>query len=182
MDNIQTGLTLTKDQLKKIAPVSDKAAETFLPYILKYMGEVNTPFRFAAFLANILHESGCFKYVRELASGEAYEGRKDLGNNYAGDGKKYKGRGLIQVTGRTNYGKCSKALYGDEKTLLMTPDLLATPENAVRSAYWFWNSNNLNAIADVPDFRKVCKRINGGYNGINERIMYYEKALAILAA
>lgn len=172
---------ITKEQLKKIAPVSDKAAETFLPYILKYMGDVNTPIRFAAFLANILHESGCFKYVRELASGEAYEGRKDLGNVYAGDGKLYKGRGLIQLTGRANYTKISKAWYGDD-TLVKNPDMLATPENAVRSAYWFWATNGLNAIADSGDFKKVCKRINGGYNGLAEREKYYKAALAILGA
>lgn len=173
-------MQLTKDQLKQIAPVSDKAAETFLPYILSNMGEVNTPLRFAAFLANILHESGCFKYVHELASGEAYEGRKDLGNTYPGDGRKFKGRGLIQITGRINYAAVSKAMFGDTKTLLMNPDLLATPENAVKSAYWFWNDRNLNALADIPDFIKIVKRINGGTNGLAEREKYYNAALAAL--
>jgi len=171
---------ITKQQLQKIAPVSDKAAELFLPYILKYQGEVNTPIRFAAFLANVLHESGCFKYVRELASGEAYEGRKDLGNIYQGDGKFFKGRGLIQLTGRANYTKISKEWHGDD-TLVKTPELLATPENAVRSAYWFWNTNKLSAIADTGDFKKVCKRINGGYNGIAERQKYYDGLLSLLA-
>lgn len=172
--------TLTIDTLKKIAPVSDKAAELFLPYILSNQGEVNTPLRFAAFLANVLHESGCFKYVRELASGEAYEGRVDLGNIHAGDGKRYKGRGLIQVTGCNNYSACSTALYGDRMTLIKNPDLLSTPENAVKSAYWFWNTHNLNAIADIPDFVKVVKRINGGLNHFDERKKYYDNALKIL--
>lgn len=172
-------MEFTKQQLQSIAPVKDIAAEIFLPYINKYMGEVNTPLRFAAFIANVLHESGCFKYVRELASGEAYEGRKDLGNIHPGDGKTFKGRGLIQVTGRTNYSQISKDWYGDD-TLIKTPDLLATPENAVRSAYWFWNTHNLNAIADMPDFIKVVKRINGGTNGLRERTAFYNKALQVL--
>lgn len=173
---------LTVAQLKQIAPaVNDKGAETFLPYLNKYRGNVDTPLRFAAFLANILKESGCFKYVREIADGSAYEGREDLGNIHPGDGKTYKGRGLIQVTGRVNYAACSKDLFGDEKTLLQTPDLLATPENAVRSAYWFWGSKKLNEIADKPDFIKVVKRINGGTNGLAERQEYYKRALAVLS-
>lgn len=171
---------LTKEQLKRIAPVTDKAAETFLPYINAHRGEVDTPLRFAAFLANVLHESGCFKYVRELASGDAYQGRADLGNIHPGDGRKYKGRGLIQVTGRLNYAALSRAMYGDSRTLLLNPDLVATPENAVRSAYWYWNTHNLNAIADVPDFVKVVKRINGGTNGLAERTRFYEAALRVL--
>lgn len=170
---------LTSQQLQSIAPVSAKAAETFLPYINQYMGDVNTPLRFAAFLANILHESGCFRYVREIASGEAYEGRKDLGNTLKGDGKRFKGRGLIQITGRTNYAEISKDWYGND-SIVKNPDILATPENAVRSAYWFWNKRNLNALADKPDFKTVCKRINGGLNGYAERLKYYQAALGVL--
>jgi len=116
---------LTTAQLKEIAPVSDKAAELFMPYIYKYMGDVNTPIRFAAFLANVLHESGCFRYVREIASGDAYEGRKDLGNVFKGDGRLFKGRGLIQLTGRSNYLEISKDWFGDD-TLVRNPELLAT--------------------------------------------------------
>lgn len=173
-------MNITIEQLQQIAPVSDKAAELFLPYILKYQGEVNTPLRFAAFLANVLHESGLFKYVHELASGEAYEGRADLGNTQPGDGKRYKGRGLIQLTGRANYTSISKDWYGDD-TLVKNPDLLATPENAVRGAYWFWNNKNLNKWADAGNFKEVVHRVNGGYNGIAERQAYYDKALEILS-
>lgn len=173
-------MKLTKEILQQIAPVPDKAADTFIPYINQYMGEVNTPLRFAAFLANVLHESGCFKYVRELASGAAYEGRKDLGNTQAGDGMKFKGRGLIQITGRANYAAISKDWYGLE-TLVDNPDMLATPENSVRSAYWFWNKKNLNALADIPDFIKIVKRINGGTNGLPERQKYYAAALKLLS-
>jgi putative chitinase len=172
---------ITIKELQAIAPVSDKAAELFLPYIYKYQGDVNSPIRFAAFLANVLHESGCFKYVREIASGDAYEGRKDLGNVFKGDGRTFKGRGLIQLTGRANYSLISKDWFGDD-TLVKNPELLATPENAVRSAYWFWQRNNLNAIADSGDFKKVCKRINGGYNGLAERQKYYDGLFKVLNA
>ena len=172
-------MTITKDQLQAIAPVPDKAADTFLSYINKYGDAINTPKSFAAFIANVLHESMCFKYVHELASGEAYEGRLDLGNVNPGDGRKFKGRGLIQITGRANYGRISKDWYNAD-TLLDNPDLLATPENAVRSAYWFWTTHNLSAIADTGDFVKVVKRINGGTNGLAERQAYYNKALTIL--
>lgn len=175
----QQRITLSIADLRKIAPVSAKAAETFLPYILQFQGNVNTPLRFAAFLANILHESGCFRYVREIASGEAYEGRKDLGNVHKGDGKLFKGRGLIQITGRSNYMEISKDWYGND-SIVRNPEILASPENAVRSAYWFWNKRNLNAIADKPDFKTVCKRINGGLNGYAERLKYYEAALGVL--
>lgn len=170
---------ITTAQLKAIAPVSDKAAELFMPYIYKYQGDVNTPIRFAAFLANVLHESGCFKYVREIASGDAYEGRKDLGNVFKGDGRLFKGRGLIQLTGRSNYLEISKDWFGDD-TLVRNPELLATPENAVRSAYWFWNKRKLSNIADTGDFVKVCKRINGGTNGLAERQKYYNGLLGVL--
>ena len=173
-------MTITKEQLQAIAPVSDKSVETFLPYINKYSDGLETPKAFAAFIANVLHESGCLRYVHELASGEAYEGRLDLGNVNAGDGKKFKGRGLIQITGRANYTTISKDWYGDD-TLLKTPDLLATPENAVRSAYWFWHSRNLTPIAESGDFVNVVKRINGGTNGLSERQKYYDKALELLS-
>jgi putative chitinase len=132
----------------------------------------------AAFLGQVLHESGCFRYVHELASGEAYEGRADLGNTQKGDGPRFKGRGLIQVTGRSNYEKVSKALYGGQQ-LLETPDLLATPENAVRSAYWFWDTHNLNELADAGDYEKITRRINAGMNGWAERKMFYDRALKV---
>lgn len=181
-------IAISVEQLMSIAPyinpsipfISKKSAETFLPYILQHQGDVNTPLRFAAFLANILHESGCLKWVRELASGEAYEGRKDLGNIQKGDGKLFKGRGLIQVTGRDNYMRLSKAWYGDD-TLIRNPDIIATPENAVRSAYWFWHEKKLNALADAPNFAKVVKVINGGTNGMEERLKYYKSAIKILS-
>lgn len=190
---------ISKEQLKKIVPyISANALETFTPHLNALLPKyhINTPQRVAAFIAQVAHESGSFKYVREIASGKAYEGRKDLGNIYEGDGVKFKGRGLIQITGRSNYYACSIALFGDDR-LLKNPDLLATPTYAVESACWYWSSRNLNDIADKPEdwktfatIRKVRKeytkfqwltiKINGGLNGYEDRLQLYNRALTVL--
>jgi Predicted chitinase len=133
--------------------------------------------REASFLSQIIHESGSFRYVREISSGEAYEGRKDLGNIYKGDGARFKGRGLIQITGRTNYEALSKDLGID---FVSNPALLEQPVNAVRSACWFWDKKNLNRFADAGDNITITRRINGGTNGITERMYYYDRALKVL--
>ena len=125
------------------------------------------------FLAQIAHESGGFNYVREIASGANYEHRPDLGNTEDGDGVRFKGRGLIQITGRSNYVSCGAALGLD---LIANPELLETPENASRSSGWFWQSHGLNALADNGDARAITKRINGGLNGYQERLAYLERA------
>lgn len=136
---------------------------------------IDTLLRIRQFIAQIAHESGEFRYVQEIASGQAYEGRRDLGNTQPGDGVKFKGRGLIQITGRSNYQRCSLALFGD-KRLLDKPELLEQPDYAVRSACWFWKANSLNALADKDDIRAVTRRINGGFNGIEHRAQLYERA------
>jgi len=138
---------------------------------------INTPLRQAAFLAQIAYESGELRYVRELASGTAYEGRADLGNTQAGDGVRYKGRGLIQVTGRSNYGSCGTALH---LPLIDHPEMLELPQYAALSAAWFWDSRRLNALADNGSFKEITKKINGGYNGWAQRKEYYERAKAVL--
>ncbi|MBI6553619.1 glycoside hydrolase family 19 protein [Pseudomonas veronii] len=97
-----------------------------------------------------------------------------------GDGQKYRGRGLIQVTGRDNYFACSKALFGDDR-LLRTPELLEQAEWACKSAAWFWNSRNLDALADSGSFEMITGRINGGLNGYAERLTSYSTALKVLA-
>jgi len=130
------------------------------------------------FLAQIAHESGGFNYVREIASGEAYEGRADLGNVEPGDGKRFRGRGLIQITGRANYAACGAALGLD---LLADPELLESPANAARSAAWFWQSHGLNELADRGDTRAITKRINGGLNGYQDRLAYLALAQERLA-
>lgn len=134
---------------------------------------IDSPRREAAFIAQVAHESGGFNYVRELASGEAYEGRVDLGNTQAGDGQRYRGRGFIQITGRANYQAVSDALGTD---FVGNPELLEEVDSAARSAAWFWDSRRLNELADKGDFRAITKRINGGYNGLADRTEYWNRA------
>lgn len=174
-------MALTLDQLRKCIPYAGPRAALFHPHLVASMAEfgIDAPLRQAAFLAQIAHESGSLRYVREIASGESYEGRKDLGNIQPGDGARYKGRGLIQITGRDNYRRCSLALFGDER-LLAVPSLLEEPDAASRSAAWFWASNNLNSLADTGAFRAITKAINGGYNGYADRLAYYERAKTVL--
>tara|TARA_R110000868_G_scaffold366867_1_gene629826 strand:- start:179 stop:673 length:495 start_codon:yes stop_codon:yes gene_type:complete len=128
---------------------------------------IDTPMRQAFFLAQLAHESGSLRYVQEIASGMAYEGRKDLGNTQPGDGTKYKGRGLIQITGRTNYQRLAESLDID---CLIEPELLEQPDNAARSAGWFWATHGLNHSADNNDIRANTIVINGGVNGLKDRM------------
>lgn len=142
--------------------------------------KINTPKRIASFLAQVCHESAGFIYAEEIASGIAYEGRKDLGNVYGGDGKRFKGRGLIQLTGRHNYDVCGKALGLD---LINFPKKASEPINAPRIAAWYWNSRNLNKYADmhnVTAFQEITKRINGGLNGYKDRLNWWSKARKVL--
>ena len=181
-------MPITLDQLRAVMPNSGKRAEIFLEPLNRAMEEfeINTPVRQAAFLAQIAHESGSLRYVRELASGAAYDtGRlaERLGNTPEedGDAEKYRGRGLIQITGTSNYSACSAALYGDSQHLLDHPELLELPDAAARSAAWFWKSRGLNELADAGDFLRVTKRINGGINGMDDRMAHWEQAKKVLA-
>jgi putative chitinase len=134
---------------------------------------ITTPIRQAAFLSQVAHESGSLKYTLELASGDAYENRPDLGNRQPGDGRLYRGRGLIQVTGRANYAACGMAL---QLNLIESPELLEAPAAAARSAGWFWQSKGLSRLADEDKFGAITKAINGGYNGLDDRIWHWLKA------
>ncbi len=173
---------MTLEELKKIIPYAGPRAGVFYDPLTKAMDEfdIDTPARKAAFLAQIAHESGSLKYVREIASGEAYEGRSNLGNTEPGDGVRFKGRGLIQITGRANYRDCSLALFGDDR-LLRNPELLEAPEAACRSAAWFWKSRALNDLADTGAFKAITRAINGGYNGYADRLAYFQRATQVLA-
>ena len=177
---------LTPEILREIIPNAGTRAAIFADSISDACNRysINTPKRLAAFLAQVAHESGSLLYVKELASGKAYDTGKlaaTLGNTPEadGDGQKYKGRGLIQITGTANYRACSFGLFGDDR-LLRTPELLEQPENAALSAAWFWDSRKLNILADAGDFRKITKRINGGYNGWEDRLQFYTRAKKIL--
>jgi putative chitinase len=171
---------LTIEQLKHIYQEGDvKKIERFLPYLNNTLDEfdISTPQRQRMFLAQIGHESGQLRYVQELASGTAYEGRKDLGNTSPGDGVRYKGRGLIQITGKSNYALLSLALG---KPFVQNPELLEEDENACRSAGWFWYKRNLNALADLGLFQDITKRINGGLNGYADRYKLYQRASEVI--
>ena len=164
----------------QIMPLAGRRATLFLAPLNAAMAEfdIDTPLRQASFLAQVGHESGQLRYMRELASGAAYEGRADLGNVIAGDGVRFKGRGLLQVTGRANYAACGVALGLD---LLAAPQLLEQTTAACRSAGWFWQSRGLNRLADAGDQERVTRRINGGVNGLAERLALYAAARNVLA-
>ena len=142
---------------------------------------ITTAGRQAMFLANVGHESGGLKWLTELwgptIAQQRYEGRKDLGNVQPGDGARFKGRGLLQTTGRANYEALSRALGVD---YVSEPERLADPVDASRSAGYFWQSHDLNRWADAGDFLTVVKRINGGYNGLSERQILWAAGKAAL--
>jgi putative chitinase len=139
--------------------------------------EITSQRRKAAFIAQVAHESGSLRYVRELASGDAYEGRIDLGNTQPGDGRRFKGRGLIQITGRANYKAVSDALDYD---FISNPEALELPGPACYSAGWFWYTRGLNQLADIDAFEKITRRINGGLNGYVDRCKHWQTALQVL--
>lgn len=161
----------------------DRATE-WLPHIEAAMEEfeITTPERQAAFLAQIGHESGGLHWVTEIwgptDTQRRYEGRADLGNTEPGDGVRFKGRGLIQTTGRANYRATGEALGVD---LIAQPELLADSVLAARSAAWFWKEHGLNELADAGDFMRITRRINGGLNGFDDRLALFEVAKEVLA-
>ena len=198
---MQPVTVLTLPKLLAIMPLARTRAATFLAPLNAAMLEfdITTPARQASFLAQLAHESGQLVYVRELWGPTPSQLRYDrdftaawpprirtdrnqlpfdLGNSQSGDGSRYRGRGLIQVTGRSNYAACGRALGLD---LLAQPQLLEQTVNACRSAGWFWHSRGLNALADAGDQVAVSKRINGGVNGLAERLALFAVAQQVLA-
>lgn len=176
--------TMTAQQLAKATGATLERASAFLPHITDGMDyyAINTAVRQAAFLAQIGHESGGLRYTREIwgptPQQQRYEGRADLGNTQLGDGARYRGRGLIQITGRSNYSAASAGLGVD---LIAAPELLETPALAVRSAAWWWARHGCNEIADTGDFARLTRRINGGLNGLTDRLARWEGAQEVLA-
>jgi len=155
--------------------------ETHLPLINDCMNffEINTSLRIQHFLAQVGHESASLKYMHEIASGSAYEGRTDLGNTQPGDGKKFRGHGPIQLTGRANH----KAFfdYIGKPELIETPEILETDLGlAWKASGWFWMSRNLNSYADLDNIKKITKIINGGYNGLTDREAYLKRAKEVI--
>jgi predicted chitinase len=140
--------------------------------------QINTLDRIAAFLGQIAHESGSLKYSEEIASGEAYEGREDLGNTQPGDGKRYKGRGLIQLTGRANYRRFGEILNLE---LEENPELAREPTVAARIAGGYWKTHGLNKLADHGNYYEITRRINGGLRGWRDRVTNFKNAKQALA-
>ena len=181
-------MSITLDQLLKVMPAANERGPLFVDPINTAMATfgISTPVEAAMFLAQVAHESGELRWLRELwgptPTQAGYEGRADLGNTQPGDGKRFLGRGLIQITGRDMYAKCSTGLYGDDR-LLTTPQLLEQREGACRSAAWFWQFKDLGPISDDGDmaaFISITRRINGGTNGLASRQSYWLLAKAAL--
>jgi predicted chitinase len=146
--------------------------------------DISTPLRRAHFIAQVCHESGGLRWNEELASGAAYEGRRDLGNTEPGDGRRFKGRGLIQLTGRANYRQYTAHCrdLGEEMDFEAEPERVAEPPHAARVAGWYWDSRRINRLADDDDVVAVTKKINGGTNGLDDRKRYLARAREVLRA
>lgn len=178
-------MDLTKNMLLRAVPTLSQAnvdefVASFNQWAIPF--GINNTKRIVHYLAQVFHESGELKYREEIASGQAYEGRKDLGNVIPGDGKLFKGRGYIQLTGRKNY-----ALFN--ACDLVSQDVIAKPELVSHfplnqmASMWFWQTNGLNEIADLDDggmmgediVRRITKKVNGGTNGLSQRKFYYRR-------
>ncbi|MGO1075596.1 peptidoglycan-binding protein [Inquilinus sp. CA228] len=181
-------IPVDRDILVAIAPrVSGRKAEAqaniinsigdSLASVLEHY-EINTRSRVAHFLAQVAHESDGFCTTEEYASGAAYEGRRDLGNTQPGDGRRFKGRGLIQLTGRANYHTLGGKLGVD---LENNPEMAAEPKLSLRVACEYWKGRKLNQAADGDDLIDATRRVNGGQNGLDARRAYLVKAKAALA-
>jgi predicted chitinase len=137
---------------------------------------ITSRLRVAMWLAQVGHESASLVYLEEIASGAAYEGRRDLGNTQPGDGMRFKGRGPIQITGRNNYTAAAAAL---NLPLVSNPSLAADPRFAFRVSAWWWGAHGINGFADNGDLLGATRRINGGYNGLDDRRDRYNRAMQL---
>jgi putative chitinase len=175
---------MTAQELARCTGARIDRAASFLTVITAAMAEfeINTKARQAAFLSQVGHESGGLHWLVEIwgptRAQSGYEGRADLGNNQPGDGFKYRGRGLIETTGKANYAATGAALGVD---LVAYPERLGEPLLAARSAAWFWKSHGLNELADAGQYMIITRSVNGGTNGYADRLALYEAAQAVLA-
>ena len=182
---------LTTEQLQAIMPALPAAKRaTLFPSLTAAIAEfgIEAPARTAAFLAQLAHESAQFRFMEEIWGPTAAQRRYEppsqlatnLGNTETGDGFRFKGRGPIQITGRANYRRFGDLLGVD---LVADPDRAAQPELAFRIAGAFWSRKGLNELADRATddaFREMTRRINGGFNGLAERLRFYETARGVL--
>lgn len=171
----------SKEKLSLVMPraLSDRITLYYDPLVASMKKHsITTSRRMAHFIAQIGHETASLRYAEEIADGSAYEGRLDLGNTQPGDGRRFKGRGLIQLTGRANYTEYSRDTGID---YVSKPHLVASdPSVAVDVACWYWHKRKINALADRDDVKAVTKAINGGYNGLDDRVEYLGRAKAVL--
>jgi putative chitinase len=184
-------MKLTADMLRRIAKATPNAtnAASLIQALDKYgeQMELSQPHRLAQFVPQVMHESGGLKYNKEIwgptAAQKRYEGRKDLGNTQKGDGSKYRGFGLLQVTGRANvtqfYNWCKRQGM-NPPDFIAKPELIATAPWSAVSALWYWDMRNLNAIADRGDNENITRKINGGLNGYEDRLEYYDRTALVL--
>ena len=180
-------MLITREQFERMMPNGGVRLDAHWPYINQTLatGKINTPDRVAAFLAQLAHESGEYRYMEEIwGPTEAqlgYEGRADLGNVRPGDGRKYAGHGPIQITGRDNHRACGSFLGIDAE---FDPRLLTLPQYGTAAAVWFWTIGNkkidLNLLADRGWFKTMTRVINGGYNGLSDRRQYWDRNRALL--
>ena len=178
---MSAGFTL--DKLRAIMTNATQAqADRYFQHLVTQMAanQINTGLRMAHFLAQLGHESGDLRFSEEIASGDAYEGRIDLGNTQAGDGRRFKGRGLIQLTGRANYTAYGNARQRDfvsgTNNLLISTD----PNLAVDASCWFWTTHGLSTMADADNLNGITRRINGGLNGLADRSAHLQRAKCLL--
>jgi len=181
---------MTAQQLQAATGCTAERAARWMPNIVRActLYDISSQKRMAAFLAQISHESGRLRYVREIwgptPAQVRYEGRADLGNSQPGDGKRFMGRGLIQVTGRFNYRALTAALRlvnAKCPDFERQPEALELPEWAALSAAWYWHSRGLSKLADAGDFERITRKINGGLNGQADRLALYGAAMGALA-
>ena len=202
-------MKITEEDLKELIPKNKYVSQwARVLNLLLPDYEINNPKRIAAFLAQCIHESGGFVFLREnlnyraeslmkvwprhfpnleiakiyqrnpeKIANKAYANRIGNGDEKSGDGWRFSGRGLIQLTGKTNYQNFADSI---ETSLEEIPEYLETFEGAVQSACWFWETNNLNPLADKGDIVALTKRINGGTIGLEDRIKHYNHALEVL--
>ncbi|MPS27553.1 MAG: glycoside hydrolase family 19 protein [Alcaligenaceae bacterium] len=184
-------MSLTVQQIARCTGATLIRAAAWLPHLRVAMAlcDVSTPARQAAFLAQIGHESGGLVYTTEIwgptAAQRRYEGRRDLGNVQPGDGSRFRGHGLIQVTGRANHAAARDRLRVRLVDVAVPdfeaqPELLAQPRWAALSAADFWASRDLNELADAGNFADITRRINGGLNGYGDRLAKWEAGKAAL--
>jgi putative chitinase len=166
----------------KLQEITDALNQTFQRFNIDTVPET-AGLRMCHFLAQVLHESSAFRYSVEIwgntPAQQAYDTRTDLGNTpeHDGDGYKYRGRGWIQLTGKTNYSLAANDLGQD---FVNNPDLLAQEPWDSLAAGWFWDKHNLNTFADKDDLMTITKKVNGGFNGLNDRKMWLTKAKSVL--